>query len=168
MEILNCTMADLDPIFDLYRSAVRYQKERFTSHWPEFDRDMVVEEIREGRQWKLQDDDRIQCVWATAYSDPLIWKERDAQPSVYIHRIAVDPASRGKALVRRIVEWAKPHAAAMGREFVRMDTVGENHKLIEHYTGCGFEFLGLSHLTDTEGLPAHYHNAVVSLFQLKV
>jgi hypothetical protein len=56
----------------------------------------------------------------------------------------------------------------MGREFVRMDTVGENHKLIEHYTGCGFEFLGLSHLTDTEGLPAHYHNAVVSLFQLKV
>jgi hypothetical protein len=49
-----------------------------------------------------------------------------------------------------------------------MDTVGENHKLIEHYTACGFEFLGLSQLTNTDGLPQHYHNAVVSLFELKV
>ena len=168
MQILNSTLSDLDRIFDLYRSAVGYQKERSTSHWPEFDRDMVVEEIGEARQWKLLEDDGIRCVWATAYSDPLIWKERDGDPSVYIHRIAVDPASRGRGLVRRIIDWAKPHAAAMGKSFVRMDTVGENHKLIEHYAGCGFEFLGLSQLTDTEGLPAHYHNAAVSLFELKV
>jgi hypothetical protein len=48
-----------------------------------------------------------------------------------------------------------------------MDTVGENHKLIEHYTACGFDFLGLSQLTNTDGLPEHYHNAVVSLFEFK-
>jgi len=37
-----------------------------------------------------------------------------------------------------------------------------------HYTACGFDFLGLSQLKNTDGLPQHYHNAVVSLFELKV
>ncbi len=49
-----------------------------------------------------------------------------------------------------------------------MDTVGKNEKLIEYYGNCGFEFFGLSQLTATDGLPAHYHNATVSLFQLDV
>ena len=49
-----------------------------------------------------------------------------------------------------------------------MDTVGQNQKLIEHYRNSGFEFLGFSKLTATDQLPAHYHNASVSLFQLDV
>jgi len=49
-----------------------------------------------------------------------------------------------------------------------MDTVGENTGLINYYTKCGFEFLGLLKLQNTEGLPAHYNNATVSLFQIEV
>ena len=49
-----------------------------------------------------------------------------------------------------------------------MDTVGENKKLIEYYQKCGFRFLGLSQLTNTETLPLHYHNATVSLFEMAV
>lgn len=70
--------------------------------------------------------------------------------------------------MKKIVRWAIEYATQHGKRFVRMDTVGENHKLIKHYTGCGFQFLGLSQLTNTEGLPQHYHNAVVSLFELEV
>ena len=47
-----------------------------------------------------------------------------------------------------------------------MDTVGDNPVLISYYTKCGFDFLGLSKLKNTEGLPAHYENATVSLFQI--
>ena len=42
MEIQNSLIEDLDFILDLYRSATTYQKERFISHWPEFDREMVL------------------------------------------------------------------------------------------------------------------------------
>jgi hypothetical protein len=49
-----------------------------------------------------------------------------------------------------------------------MDTVGDNSGLINHYTRCGFEFLGLLKLRNTEGLPAHYDNATLSLFQIDV
>ena len=49
MEIQNSTIEDLDFIFGLYRAATAYQKERFISHWPEFDREMVSNEIFEKR-----------------------------------------------------------------------------------------------------------------------
>jgi hypothetical protein len=53
MEIQNSSIEDLDFILDLYKSATAYQKERFISHWPEFDREMVINEIVEKRQWKM-------------------------------------------------------------------------------------------------------------------
>ena len=168
MEIQNSSIEDLDFILDLYRSATEYQKERFISHWPEFDKQMVIDEIVEHRQWKMIIDGVVVCIWATTFSDPLIWEEREIDPSVYIHRITTNPNFRGKGLVKKIVEWSKGYAINNGKKFVRMDTVGENLKLIQHYTSCGFDFLGLFQLTNTDGLPLHYHNAVVSLFELKL
>lgn len=47
-----------------------------------------------------------------------------------------------------------------------MDTVRENASLTSYYQKCGFEFLGPSKLDNTNELPAHYHNATVSLFQI--
>jgi len=47
-----------------------------------------------------------------------------------------------------------------------MDTVGDNPGLISYYEKCGFDFLGLLKLQNTKGLPAHYDNATVSLFQM--
>jgi hypothetical protein len=70
--------------------------------------------------------------------------------------------------VFQIVDWAKIHAIANDKQFIRLDTVGENKGLIKHYTACGFKFLGLSKLKNTKGLPAHYENASVSLFELQV
>ena len=67
-----------------------------------------------------------------------------------------------------IVQWAKEYARQHGQQFVRLDTIGENLGLIAHYTACGFDYLGLVTLTDTVGLPAHYHHATVSLFELPV
>lgn len=168
MEIQNSSIEDIDFILDLYKSATAYQKERFISHWPEFDREMVINEILEKRQWKMIIDGEVACIWATTFSDPLIWDYKNIDPSVYIHRITTNPNFRGKGLVKKIVEWSKNYATENGKNFVRMDTVGENHKLIEHYTSCGFDFLGLSQLTNTDGLPQHYNNALVSLFELKV
>jgi hypothetical protein len=45
----------------------------------------------------------IACVFATTFSDPLIWEKRDTDPSVYIHRIATNPNFRGNNLVAAIV-----------------------------------------------------------------
>ena len=49
-----------------------------------------------------------------------------------------------------------------------MDTVGENKGLIKYYQKCGFNFLGLKYLDNTVGLPEHYKEAPVSLFEIEL
>lgn len=168
MEIKNSTAKDIDEIFRLYKIATDFQKTKFTVHWPEFERRLIETEVAENRQWKIQVEEQLACIWATTFSDPQIWEERDNDPAVYVHRIATNPDFRGQNLVRQIVEWSKQYAVIHNKKFVRLDTVGDNPGLIAYYTKCGFDFLGLSKLRDTAGLPAHYDNATVSLFQLTV
>jgi ribosomal protein S18 acetylase RimI-like enzyme len=166
MHIVNSTINDIHEIFNLYRIATEYQKTKLAILWPEFERTLVEEEIKEKRQWKIIVDNTIACVFATTFSDPLIWEERDQQPSVYIHRIATNPHYRGNNFVTHIVDWAKLYAKENNKELIRLDTVGENQGLIKHYQGCGFNFLGVFKLTNTKGLPQHYHNSSVSLFEI--
>jgi ribosomal protein S18 acetylase RimI-like enzyme len=168
MKINNCTIEDVDEIFGLYKIATDFQKTRFISHWPEFEKQMVQTEIAENRQWKLIINEKIDCVWATTFSDPQIWEERNNDPAMYIHRIATNPGFRGQNLVSEIVNWARIYAKENKKRFIRMDTAGENLGLIKHYEKCGFNFLGLLKLSNTEGLPAHYNNATVSLFQIEL
>ncbi len=108
----------------------------------------------------------IACVWAMTFNDPQIWEERNKDPSVYLHRIATNPNFRGQNLVGEIVKWAKNYANENNKKYIRMDTVGNNSGLIKYYKKCGFDFLGLFKLNNTKGLPAHYDNATVSLFQM--
>lgn len=165
-EIKNSSKNDIDEIFRLYKIATDFQKTKYSSHWPEFDKKLIETEISEHRQWKIIIDGKIACIWATTFQDPQIWEERDKDPAVYIHRIATNPDFRGQNLVGQIVEWAKVYASDNKKRFVRMDTVGDNTGLISHYQKCGFDFLGHLKLQNTEGLPAHYKDAIVSLFQI--
>ena len=166
MDIQNSTLEDINEIYRLYKLATDYQKTRYIVHWPEFERVLIETEIRENRQWKLMLDNSIACIWATTFSDPLIWEEKNNDPAVYIHRIATNPEFRGRNLVSEIVDWAKRYAKENNKKFIRLDTIGENEKLIEHYKNSGFAFLGLSKLKNTKDLPQHYDNATVSLFEL--
>jgi len=165
-QIQNSNINDIDEIFRLYKIATYFQKTKFTVHWPEFDRTLIETEITENRQWKIVTDNKIACIWATTFNDPQIWEEKNDDPSVYIHRIATNPDFRGQNLVGQIVNWVKNYAVENQKNYVRMDTVGDNPGLIKYYTKCGFDFLGLLKLKNTTGLPAHYHNATVSLFQM--
>ncbi len=169
MELLPSTPADIDEIFSLYKLASAHQAAvQSLVVWPEFERAMVEEELAEKRQWKVVIDQEIACVWAITFDDPFIWEAKNIDPALYLHRIATNPRFRGRHLVKEIVQWAKNYAQQHDKRFVRLDTIGENKGLIAHYTACGFTYLGLAKLTNTQGLPLHYHNSTVSLFELPI
>lgn len=168
MTIQNSTINDIDEMFRLYAIATNFQKSKFFVHWPEFDPAMIESEISEDRQWKMTIDGKIACIWATAFSDPQIWGSRDSDPAIYIHRIATNPDFRGNDFVATIVKWAEQYARDNGKEYIRMDTIGENRGLIEHYTKCGFEYLGYFKLDSVDGLPEHYALADACLFEKKI
>jgi hypothetical protein len=170
MKIENCKANDISEIFRLYKIASDYQRAKKTVVvWPEFERQMVETEIAEHRQWKIIIDNEIACVWATTFTDERIWEERNNNAAVYIHRITTNPNHRGKDFVSIITTWAKEHAKNNHKDFVRLDTLGNNVKLIQHYTNAGFDFLGLFDLKNTAGLPDHYQKKLpCCLFQIKI
>ncbi len=168
MTILNCTSGDLEIISNLYESAIAYQKKVFHRHWHSFDKKMIEDALAENRQWKIVANKQIVCIFTITFHDPLIWKEKDKDPSIYLHRIVTNPSFRGNFYVKDIVEWAKQYGRKNGRKFIRMDTFGDNQKLIDYYTTCGFRFLGLTSMTKADQLPKHYEGASLGLFEIKI
>ncbi len=110
-------------------------------------------------------DGKIACIWATTLNDELIWGSKNNIPSLYIHRIATHPDFRGQNLVKNLVAWANEFGKNQNLVYLRLDTVGLNMGLIQHYKKMGFEFLGSKKLKNTEGLPSHYAKGPVCYFQ---
>ena len=169
MQIDNCVIDDINTILSLYESARSLQTEKGMVVWPLFEKAFIEKEIKEQRQWKLIVDNTIACNWAITFEDKEIWEEKEKGDAIYIHRIATNPAFRGNRYIDQIVEWAKEYALQEGKQYVRLDTLGNNTKLIEHYTSAGFQFLGMFELTDTSGLPGHYQTERnCCLFEIKL
>jgi ribosomal protein S18 acetylase RimI-like enzyme len=167
--ITNSTTNDIPEIFRLYKLATDYQKIKFPANqWPIFELDYIAKEVAENRQFKLQIDNKIACIWAITFTDPQIWEEKNSDPSIYIHRIATNPDLRGNNFVQIITDWAKEYAKNHNKKFIRMDTCGQNDSLIAHYQNCGFEYLGIHKLKDTSDLPLHYQNVDVCFFEIKL
>ncbi|MES2679578.1 MAG: GNAT family N-acetyltransferase [Bacteroidota bacterium] len=170
LQIINSTGDDLDRIFELFDHAIAYQKRNGYELWPRFSKTMISDEIAAHRHWKLLDStETIVCVFSVMYADPVIWgAQSDKEPAVYLHRIAVNPLFKGKKIMTLIKTWALIHAKQKGKQFVRMDTWGNNITLRKYYIDCGFEYLGQQQLHEVEGQPGHYGGSLLSLFQLKV
>ena len=149
-------MQDVDSILSLYQAARDLQTQKKMVIWGVFERSFIEKEINEQRQWKLLIGEMIACNWAITFNDKEIWGEKDKDDSIFIHRIATNPIMRGNRYVDKIVEWAKEYAKQKRKSFIRLDTLGNNSGLIQHYTSAGFKFLGITRLTDVSNLPGHY------------
>lgn len=168
MQIINSNIEDLPRIFELYKVATEFMISKNQVPWPKFSEDLIVDEISNLKQWKLVDNNKIACIWATTLNDALIWGADNAIPSLYLHRIATDPGYRGQALVSHVIEWADNYCKQNALKYVRLDTVGLNKGLIGHYKKLGMDFLGIKELENTKGLPDHYSKGPVCLFQREI
>lgn len=156
--ISNCETVDLSKILHLYQTARELQQERNMVVWPHFPADFLLTEIQEKRQFKITVNGEIACNWAITFSDKEIWGHRDMGDAVYIHRICVHKDFRGNRYIDKIVAWAREFGRIKNKKYIRLDTLGNNTKLINHYTSAGFNFLGMFGLTDTQTLPKHYQD----------
>ncbi|TCD10909.1 GNAT family N-acetyltransferase [Pedobacter frigidisoli] len=167
MQIQNSQSTDIDVIFEFYDMAIAHQKKVFNKHWQGFSRELVTNEIAENRQYKILVDGVVACVFAVTFNDKLIWGDRD-HDSIYIHRIVTHPNFRGYSFVKEIIKWAKKYALENHLKYIRMDTWADNEKLLAYYTGCGFDYVGMVTLNETEGLPKHYEGISLSLFEIVI
>ena len=168
MEILLSKIDDIDVIFELYDYATTFQKKVGTNSWKGFERTMIEDEIAAQRHFVIRDENQISATFVLTFSDPIIWKEADNDPSVYIHRIATHPDFRGRNYVQKIVNWTKEYAKNEGKKFVRLDTTSGNEPLNQYYIKCGFTYKGNSEIEWTNELPEHYKDGSFALFEIEI
>ena len=167
IQVINSQISDIETIFQFYDMAIAHQKKVFNKHWQGFSRSLVETEIAENRQYKILVKGEVACIFAVTFEDKLIWGDQDVD-SIYIHRIVTHPEFRGYSFVKEIIKWAKAFAPLNGIKYIRMDTWADNEKLLAYYTGCGFDYVGVVTMQETEGLPKHYEGISLSLFEIKV
>jgi ribosomal protein S18 acetylase RimI-like enzyme len=159
---------DLETILGLYRDAVKYQKEKGYNLWPEFEKALIEREINEQHHYKVIQEGKIACVFSVLYNDPIIWKEKDKDPAIYLHRIATNPNFKGKGMMQLITNWAHEHAIQHHKKYIRMDTWGDNENLKNYYIHFGFKHMGQVSLPKNHELPSHYWGSTLSLFEIKI
>jgi|ERR1700756_5182772 len=159
---------DLEIILGIYRDAVKYQKEKGYNLWPEFEKSLIEKEIQEQRHYKIIQNDKIACVFSILYNDPIIWKEKDKDPAIYLHRIATNINFKGKGMMQLITDWAYKHAAQHNKKHIRMDTWSDNENLKSYYLNFGFIHMGQVNLQKNNELPSHYWGSTLSLFEIKI
>jgi hypothetical protein len=79
--------------------------------------------------------------------------------------MCVNPLRKGSNLAQSVLAWSHGYASSLGRKFIRMDTWADNQRLVSYYVGCGFHYIGDRKLGDVVGLPPHYSNTRLALFQ---
>jgi hypothetical protein len=107
LDIKNCSLNDVKTILALYDAAIELQTQKNMVVWPKFERSFIEKEIEDKRQWKIMIGNEIACNWSITFEDKEIWGEKDDNNSIYIHRLAANPAFRGNRFIDVIVPWAK-------------------------------------------------------------
>ncbi len=166
MEIINAGISDLETLMNFYTNAIAHQKAVSNLVWKGFDREVVIKEIGENRQWKIMIDGTVACVFMTAFHDPDIWDERDKDAAIYIHRICTNPDFRGRGFVKIITDWAMAFATNNGLDYVRLDTWQDNTRLHQIYLNAGFRYAGKKQIDSSCNLPKHYWGVTLGLFEI--
>lgn len=168
MEITHSKIEDIPEIFNLYNEAIAYQKTVKGNLWKGFEVSLVEQEIAENRHYVIKENHDIACTFVLAFDDELIWKEANKDKAVYVHRIAVNPNYRGKGFVKIIINWLKENTEGFEIDYIRLDTESGNDRINQHYLNCGFTSKGLTKIDWEAGMPLHYKNATLSLFEIKL
>jgi len=168
IEIANTTTNDLNIILWLFEQAMKLQGEKGYKVWDGIDEAALQKDIELNLQYKIVSGNDIMCIFSIQLSDPFIWREKDQDDAVYIHRIVVNPNFKGQKLFQRVLDWVKHFAAKNKLKFVRMDTWADNLKIIEYYKSFGFEFIETYHTSNAVELPIQNRNLNVALLQLEV
>jgi ribosomal protein S18 acetylase RimI-like enzyme len=165
-KIVNTTIEDLDEILWLFEKAMDLQGKNGYKVWDGIDKIALKKDIESGLQYKIVRDNNILCIFSIQHNDPFIWRDRDQNDAIYLHRIVVNPNFKGQRQFEKVLNWAKHFAQQNHLKFVRMDTWADNEKIIDYYKSFGFKFIEYYRTTAAPELPIQNRNLNVALLEM--
>jgi GNAT superfamily N-acetyltransferase len=142
VNVRRCQARDVAEVAALLDEATVWVGERGYAQWPlPYPRDEIEAAITRGEVYVAELDGEIVATVTLLWDDPTYWGERPAD-AAYVHKLAVRRACAGQRIGSAIVEWADRTAAAAGRDFLRLDCLGDNPAIRAYYERLGFEHRG--------------------------
>ena len=105
--IINTEKSDLSFIYHLFDEAIAYKKKSGYPVWREYEEKVLMKEIENKLQYKFVINEEIIYIFSVCYSDKIIWREKDKDDAVYLHRMVVNPKFKGQKLFGKVLEWTK-------------------------------------------------------------
>ncbi|MDC8005673.1 hypothetical protein POV27_16565 [Aureisphaera galaxeae] len=139
IEITNTQLEDLDAACQIFDDAIAYQKRKGYPQYRSNDRKGVKQAIAEQLHYKLLVDGNLACVFNIVYNDKPIWRDKDADDAIFLHRVITAQEYKGKRLFGHIMKWAVDLAKSKKRPYLRMDTWDDNPNLVNYYKTFGFK-----------------------------
>ena len=166
--ITNTILEDYEKVLWLFDQVMVLQGTNGYKVWETIDKESLITEIKNKQQFKIVEDSEILCLFSIQLNDPFIWREKDQNDAIYLHRIAVNPNFKGKKTFQKVLAWAMQFANQNNLKFIRMDTWSDNFKLIDYYKSFGFQFIENYKTSSDSSLPLQNRNLEVALLQLEV
>ncbi len=159
---------DLKTIYWLFDEAIAYQKRNEYPVWPTYDKDTLDEDIAQHRQFKILISSDIAAIFTILNSDPIVWRDKNEEPAVYLHRVVVNPNYKGQKLFGDILAWTVDRARNLDIYRIRMDTWADNPVLVNYYKLFGFEIVEYYTTPNTPELPIQQRGNNVVLLEYKM
>ena len=120
MNVRRAHQEDAELVGALYDEATEWVGDLGYSQWPSpFPRDQLAAAIDRGEVYVVETE--------------------DGEP---VATVAVRRDQAGRGIGAAVVEWANAEAAEAGREFLRLDCLGDNPGIRDYYEDLGFEHRG--------------------------
>lgn len=168
LEIVNTTKDDWEKVWWLFEQAMELQGKNGYKVWNEIDKVGLEKDIENKLQYKMRNGTDILCIFSIQYSDPYIWRERDRNDAIYLHRIVVNPAFKGQKQFEKVLNWARQFARQNNKRYIRMDTWADNAKIIDYYRSFGFKFIENYQTANAAELPVQNRNLQVALLEMEL
>ena len=142
MRVRPATQEDAPVVAALLDEATVWVGERGYEQWPlPFPLEELAAAIDRREVYLAEADGETVATVTRLWDDQMYWGERPPD-AAYVHKLAVRRACAGQGIGRAIVEWADKTAAKAGRQFLRLDCLGDNPGIRRYYEDLGFEHRG--------------------------
>ncbi|NTV73973.1 MAG: GNAT family N-acetyltransferase [Holophaga sp.] len=138
---------DVEPVMALVRRAVPLMRQAGNLQWDDTypNAEVFADDVAKAQLWVAEEDGQVAGVaaitedqepeYAAAGLDP-------DEPAIVVHRLAVDPAFRGRGVAEALMLQAEEGARARGITALRLDTNTENEATRRLFPKLGYVLAG--------------------------
>lgn len=156
--MLTITLASLDQLSQiepLFIQAIAYLKQANIDQWQHGypNKDSIIKDIKNHACYVISLDNKIVGTMALLIGHEPTYDVIDGnwlfdEDYATIHRIAIDPAYKGKQLALKLFEFAKETCLKQGTHALRVDTHQDNLSMQKAIAKAGFTYCGVITLAD--------------------